>query len=211
MTRYLKIFIPLIVAGLILAACASNAGTAQPTTSSGFPPPQSGSTEVSPTQDAYPESQATPAGVVITPPDYPAPTQSDSGQSAGTAYPGPTEGVPPLTDTGYPGPGTFMLTLADGSEKTVAVDTLNALPKMKVSFDGTELDVLALTDAFTQYYVTDYNQISATGSGGASLTLTKDQIAQAYLEIHTDGTIRLVVQGLPQSSWVEGLASMKIN
>jgi hypothetical protein len=190
MTKRFKILILIIAAALIISSCASNTETAQPTQA-----PQA-------TQASAPTAAAPQAG-------YPAPTPSDQGQTVPGGYPAPAE-VPPLTNTGYPGPGTFLLTLADGSNKTMSVDVLNSLPKEKVSFDGTELEVLALVDALKQYDVVTYNQITAVGVGSTSLTLTSDQIAQSYLDILPDGTIRIAVQGLPQNAWVAALASMKI-
>ena len=188
MSKRFTIFVSIIVVGLILTACASNAATQQPTTAA-------------PTTKV--ENTATPGG-------YPAVPTTDAGQAAPTGYPAPSEAVPPLGNTGYPAPGTFKLTLADGSEKSMAVDTLNTLPKEKVTFDGTELNVLSLVNALKQYGVESYNQVIATGAGGAAITLTKDQVAKAYLDILADGTARLVVQGQAQNTWVAGVASLTI-
>ncbi len=190
MSKRFTIFVSIIVVGLILTACASNAATKQPTTAA-------------PTTQA--DNTATP------PAGYPAVPTTDAGQAAPTSYPAPpSQAVPPVGQTGYPAPGTFKLILADGSEKSMAVDTLNTLPKEKVTFDGTELNVLSLVNALKQYGVESYNQVSATGAGGAAFTLTKDLVAKAYLDILADGTARLVIQGQPQNTWVAGLASLTI-
>ena len=196
MSKRFTILVSILAVGIILTACASQGPTVQPT-------PVPSSTQAQATQA---ESTATTAG-------YPANSPTDAAQPAATTagYPAPSEPAPPLVNTGYPAPGTFKLALADGSEKTMAVDTLNTLPKEKVSFDGTDLNVLALVDALKQYGVESYNQVSATGAGGAAITLTKDQVAQAYLDILADGTARLVVQGQPQNTWVAGLISITVN
>jgi predicted component of type VI protein secretion system len=194
MSKRFKILLIMTIAVLILSACASNTETAQPTQTPSGTVAQATDTPV-PTVDA----------------GYPAPTMANPGEAAApTGYPAPEEVVPPLTNTGYPSPGTFNLTLADGSEITMAVDVLNALPKENVSFDGTTLQVLALADALKQYNVGSYNQITAVGSGNSTLILTKDQISQSYLDFLPDGTIRLAVQGTPQNTWVTGLVSLKI-
>ncbi len=190
MSKRFTIFVSIIVVGLILTACASNAATKQPTAAA-------------PTTPA--ENNATPSG-------YPAAPTKVAGQAAPTGYPAPSQAVPPVgnSNTGYPAPGTFKLILADGSEKAMAVDTLNTLPKEKITFDGTELNVLSLVNALKQYGVESYNQIIVSGANGAGTTLTKDLVAKAYLDILADGTARLVIQGQPQSSWVAGLVSLTI-
>ena len=189
MSKRFTIFVSIIVVGLILTACASNAATQQPTT-------------------AAPTTQAN--NTATTPAGYPAVPTTDAGQVAPTSYPAPSQAVPPVVNNGYPAPGTFKLILADGSEKSMAVDTLNTLPKEKVTFDGTELNVLSLVNALKQYGVESYNQVIANGAGGAGITLTKDLVAKAYLDILADDTARLVIQGQPQNSWIAGLASLTI-
>ena len=188
MNNRLKIFILLAIAVLILSACASNTATVEPTQA-----PQNNSDPAT----------ATPAPTLDG--GYPAPIQIEP-----TGYPAPGELVPPLTNTGYPSPGTFNLILADGSQNVMAVDVLNSLPKENVSFEGTPYEVLSLVNALKQYNVETYNQINAVGLGNASITLTRDQIAQSYLILMPDGTVRLAVQDMPQSGWIAGLVSIQI-
>lgn len=132
MNNRIKIFTILIVSVFVLTACNTKAATEQPTTPSKATQAPA-ATSVSAAQSGYP-----------------APTKSDQGSTTPSDYPGPSVGVPALTNLGYPAPGTFNLMLADGSVKSVAVDTLNTLPKEKVSFDGTELEALALVTVLSK-------------------------------------------------------------
>ena len=191
MNNRIKIFTILIVSVFVLSACNTKAATEQPTTPSKATQAPA-ATSVSATQSGYP-----------------APTKADQGSTTPSDYPGPSVGVPALTNLGYPAPGTFNLMLADGSVKSVAVDTLNTLPKEKVSFGGTELEALALVTVFKQVGVETYNQVTVSGSGN-NKTLTKDQIAQSYLQLFPDGTIRVAVQGEPEDTWIVALKTMAI-
>ena len=198
-----KILVLILATGIILSACSSNTETPQ-TTKAPEPTtlPAATQMEVSTPTPAEESGQGVPTG-------YPPPLETAT-PLVNTGYPAPTEVVPPLTNVGYPAPGTFNLVLADGSEQVVYVDVLNALPKVTVSFNGTEMDVLGLMDALKKYNVETANQITARGVDNASLNLTEDQIAKSYLDIHEDGTVRLTVQGLEQNEWIEGLVSLKI-
>lgn len=191
MNNRIKILTLLIVSVFLLTACNTKAATEQPTTPS-----------KATSAPAATSVSATQAG-------YPVPTKSDPSSITPSDYPGPSANVPALTNLGYPAPGTFNLVLADGSSKSVSVDTLKTLPQEKVSFDGTELEALALVDALKHVGVETYNQVTVSGSGN-NLTLTKDQIAQSYLQLFPDGTIRVAVQGQPQNTWVVGLKTMAI-
>ena len=165
-----KILVLILATGIILSACSSNTETPQTT----MPPepttlPAATQMEVSTPTPAEESGQGVPTG-------YPPPLETAT-PLVNTGYPAPTEVVPPLTNVGYPAPGTFNLVLADGSEQVVYVDVLNALPKVTVSFNGTEMDVLGLMDALKKYNVETANQITARGVDNASLNLTEDQIA----------------------------------
>ena len=115
-----------------------------------------------------------------------------------------------MNNVGYPAPGTFNLVLADGSERAVSVDVLNTLPKVTVSFNGTDMEVLGLMDALKKYDVETVNQITANGENNTTLSLAGDQISKSYLDIQVNGTVRVVVQGLEENAWVVGLTTLKV-
>ena len=191
MTKRFKIFVFILIAGMILSACSSNTETPQPTQA--------------------PAPTALPAATQAEQLPTPTPVE-EPGQGVPAGYPVPPEEVPALNNNGgYPAPGTFNLVLADGSERDVSVDELKTIPKVTVSIDGSDMEVLGLMDALKKYDVEAVTDITAVGISYSTINLTSDQVSKSYLDIREDGTVRLVVQGLPKNEWIEGLESLKIH
>ncbi|MDO8970643.1 MAG: hypothetical protein Q7U74_08145 [Saprospiraceae bacterium] len=183
-TQFITIFV--LAASLLLSACSSSPTTA-------------------------PQSTSAP---VITTPGYPvpnAPGKPSTNSTQPTGYPAPDQSASQPTPAGYPAPGMGLrITAADGSAKMVDGNVLLTLVKSKVTLDGKENEVRKLSDALKAAGITTYNKISVNGVSG-TLALTKDQAAQAYLDIGADGSIQLAVQGMSKDKWITGVQTMKVD
>jgi hypothetical protein len=184
-TTYRWIFI-VILAALVLAACNSTPNSN---------PPASGSNPTA----AAPNNNPTKSGDKTVVPT----------QSAG--YPAPQQAATTQTDpkNGYPAMGNLQVIKSNGSINSLTLDALKALPTTKVTLEGKEENVRKLADTLNLAGITTFSKITVTSSGG-TLALTKDQVAQAYLDIANDGSIRLMIQGISKDRWPAAVTSLKI-
>lgn len=183
MKNTIKLILWLFVFVLMITACAPSTATVAPATAVN-----------NPTQPAYvPPSGG--ASATATPAGYPAPAA--------------TADVPAAAQNGYPAPGTINVELAGNEVKVLAADALQALARQKITIDGSEIQALSLASALQTLGLTTYDKLVASG-GGQVLELTKEQVAQAYLDLQGNGTIRLLVQGMPQSAWLQTLSTIQI-
>lgn len=144
-----------------------------------------------------------PTEALPTQPGYPAPVQ----QSTQAGYPAAGQ---PDASAGYPADGIVLQVVkADGKVISLDFKGLTALAKQNVTLENKQENVRKLSDALTLAGVTSLNQAIVTGSNG-QLTITKDQVAQAYLDVAANGMIRLLVQGVPQDKWLTGVAGIKV-
>jgi hypothetical protein len=143
---------------------------------------------------------------------YPAPSVN----TAATAYPavGQKTAVPNSpapTQAGYPAPGLVVkVTAADGSVKTINGVAIVDLPKAKVSVEGTDIQASKLADLLKLGGITTFTKVTLSGANG-TLALTKEQVAQAYVNIAGNGSIQLSVQGIAKDKWISGVQSIKVD
>ncbi len=178
----------LLMAIVILAGCSGSPATTQPTTApaaatsaSGYPGPQPG-------------GSGAPTG--------------PAGQPS-TGY--PAAGQPAPAGTGaYPAQGqTLVFNLPGGANKPVGLNALMSLATVSVNADGKDQPMRKLSDALNMVGATTFTKVTATGQSG-TLTLTKDQVAKAYLDIQADGKIRLVVTGVDPVQWPLGVTAITV-
>jgi hypothetical protein len=152
-----------------------------------------------PTAVSQPPTAATQAG-------YPAPVK----QATPAGYPAAGQPGQPDTSAAYPPDGIILQVVkADGKVAPIDFRGLSALAKEKVTLENKSENVSKLSDALGLGGVTSYTKVTVTASNG-SLELTKDQVAQAYLDVPANGIIRLLVQGIPQNKWLTGVSGIKV-
>ncbi len=186
----------LLMATVILAGCSGSPATTQPTAApaaatsaaaAGYPSPKPGDTSA----PAAPVPQA--------PTGYPA-----AGQPAATQPVAQPAGA-------YPAQGqTLAFNLPGGANKPVSLDALKSLATVSVNADGKDQPMRKLSDALNMVGAATYTKVTATGQSG-SLSLTKDQVANAYLDIQADGKIRLVVTGVDPAQWPLGVTAITVD
>jgi hypothetical protein len=137
---------------------------------------------------------------------YPAPAGVLAQPQAQGGYPAP--GViaqPNVPAAGYPAPGGgLQVTGADGKAKAIAI---GAIAKVKVSVNGSSMDLRKLSDVLNAAGIASAKQATVVGSNG-KMTLTTDQLAKAYLDVAADGTIKLVVDGVQPDQWISGVTQV---
>jgi hypothetical protein len=142
----------------------------------------------------------------VTQPGYAVPVQ----QSTQAGYPAAGQTVQPDASAGYPADGIVLQVVnADGKVISIDLKGLTALAKQNVTLENKQENVRKLSDALTLAGVTTVNKATVTGSNG-QLVLTKDQVAQAYFDFAVNGKIRLLVQGVPQDKWLDGVNEIKV-
>jgi hypothetical protein len=199
MKRIITGIVSLLMATMLLAGCSNN------------PTPTQAAPGASATQ-AAPASPATPTTV-----GYPG-----AGQQGGTSanpvggYPAAGQGAAATSPANqnlagaYPaGNQTLMFNLPGGITQPVTADGLNALPTATVNIEGKDQSLRSLADALKMVGADTYTKVTINGQNG-SLTITKDQVAQAYLDIQADGKIRLLVQGADPAQWPVGVTTIKV-
>jgi hypothetical protein len=176
-----------ILAALVLAACNSTPSSTPPASV-----PNPTGTPVT----SYPATKSgEQAATAVQPTSYPAPLPIPTSQAA--------------PETGYPATGNLQVTKSDGSISSLTFDALKALAATKVTLEGKEENVRKLADVLNLAGATTFSKVTVTSSNG-SIVLTKDQVAQAYLDIPNDGNIRLMIQGISKDRWPSAVISLKI-
>jgi hypothetical protein len=189
-----RLIVIVILAAIGLTACNS---------SPNLTPPASVPNPTATPAASVPNSMVTPVA------GYPAPQVPSAQQS--TSYPAPqsistSQAVP---ETGYPAMGNLQIIKSNGSVSPLTSDALKGLPLTKVTLEGKEENVRKLADALNLAGITTFNKATVTSPTG-TIALTKDQVAQSYLDVANDGSIRLMIQGISKDRWPNAVISIKI-
>jgi PBP1b-binding outer membrane lipoprotein LpoB len=178
-----SIFIALLVGMLFLTACSGSTNPPQATKApAAATPPPAGY--------PAPDKQNPPAG-------YPAAGQTSQPNQPNAAAAYPPDGI------------ILQIVKADGKVVPIEFKGLSALAKQQVTLDNKPQNVSKLTDALSLGGITAFNKVTVMAASG-SLALTKDQVAQAYLDVQANGNVRLLVQGVPADKWLTGVNGLKV-
>lgn len=145
--------------------------------------------------------------VVATSSGYPPPQEQ---QATPDGYPAAGKPVQAEASGAYPADGVAVqIVKADGKVISLDFKGLSALVKQKVTLENKQENVAKFSDALSLGGISAVNRVTVTASNG-QLVLTKEQVAQAYLDVAANGLIRLMVQGIPQDKWLSGVKGIKI-
>jgi hypothetical protein len=189
----------LLITMVILVGCSGNA-TATQSAGSNPPSAQPNSQSIAATNQPYPAGKPGAQGqpAAATPAGYPAAGQAAQPQAAQNPQ------------SGYPAQGgALVITLPGGGSQPISPDTLKSLPASNVNIAGKDQSLRKLGDMLNMVGASNYTKVTATGKSG-SLTITKDQAAQAYIDLQADGTVRLLVQGVDQAQWPAGVTAIQV-
>jgi len=100
--------------------------------------------------------------------------------------------------------GVFEVILPDGTSVPMTMTALRALPYQQITLSGNHEAGPSVTDVLTAAGVTDFTQVTVTGSGGASITLTRDQLNNEVILSYnkTLGTAKLAAMTIPEPQWI---------
>ena len=93
-----------------------------------------------------------------------------------------------------------MVTLVGGATQTLSLDIIKSLATVNVNLEGKDQPYRKLGDALNKAGATGFKTVTVAGQNG-TLQLNPDQVGQAYLDVQADGSVRLLVQGLPAAQW----------
>ncbi|MEW5720671.1 MAG: hypothetical protein AB1817_18745 [Chloroflexota bacterium] len=97
----------------------------------------------------------------------------------------------------------------DGSTKGFSLDDLKALPKTKITVEGSAEEGPALLEVLRAAGVTDFKQVTLGGSG--ALTLTKDKVTpQVLLDFTNRGTVKFAAANVPKANWPKDITTIKV-
>ena len=137
---------------------------------------------------------------------YPVPVQKNTP----VGYPAASQPDQPNAAAAYPADGIVLQVVkADGQVVSLDFKGLAALAKQNVTLDNKQVNVSKLSDTLSLAGISAPNKVTLTGTSG-QLELSKDQVAQAYLDVTANGTIRLLVQGVPPDKWLTGVSGIKV-
>lgn len=100
--------------------------------------------------------------------------------------------------------GVFEVILPDGTSVPMPLGTLRAMTYQQITLNGNHEAGPSVTDVLSAAGVNDFSQVTITGAGGASLTLTRAQLNdQVILSINKKlGTAKLAAMSIPEPQWI---------
>jgi len=108
--------------------------------------------------------------------------------------------------------GVFQIILPDGTSVPMPLDTLRGLTYQSILLSGDHEAGPSVTDVLTAAGVTTFSQVTVTGSGGASMTLSQDQLNDQVIfsvNKHT-GTAKLAAMSIPEPQWVLNVSKVVV-
>ncbi|MGA2819362.1 MAG: hypothetical protein ABSF61_01685 [Anaerolineales bacterium] len=98
----------------------------------------------------------------------------------------------------------FQVIRPDGTSVPMSVTALRALTYQQITLSGNHEAGPSVTDVLSAAGVNDFSQVTVTGSGGASITLTRDQLNnEVILSVNkTLGTAKLAAMTIPEPQWI---------
>ena len=105
---------------------------------------------------------------------------------------------------------TIELTKPDGSTAAIKDTDLRAMPLAQITAGDTVENGILLGALLNAQGITDFQQVTVTGSGG-NLTLSKDQVTQdVILSFTQDGSVQLVDSTRAADQWVKGVNKIEV-
>src|SRR5258706_3078816 len=118
----------------------------------------------------------------------------------------------PSASEAAPGIGLleFQVVKADGSKFAVTLDALKKLPLTNIIVDGKVQEGPKLLDILTLAGVTDFSEVTLTGSA-SPVTLTRAQVDDnTILDFHNHGTLKLATTYVPMPDWTKDISEITV-
>ncbi|MBI5298161.1 MAG: hypothetical protein HY869_22010 [Chloroflexi bacterium] len=104
----------------------------------------------------------------------------------------------------------FQVILPDGSSVGITLDQLKSLPLAQLTVDGKTEEGPKLMDILTLAGVTDFSEVSLTGSS-APVTLTREQVDDnTILDFNNHGTLKLSTTYVPKADWTKDISTITV-
>ena len=107
-------------------------------------------------------------------------------------------------------PALFKIIKADGTEFGVTLDAVKGLPLAQITVDGKVEEGPKLLDVLNLAGVTDFTQVTLTGSS-APAALTREQVDDnTILDITNRGTMKLATTYIPKADWTKDISEITV-
>jgi hypothetical protein len=104
----------------------------------------------------------------------------------------------------------FQVILPDGTSVGITLDHLKSLPLAQLTVDGKTEEGPKLMDILTLAGVTDFSEVSLTGSS-APVTLTREQVDDnTILDFNNHGTLKLSTTYVPKADWTKDISTITV-
>ncbi len=102
----------------------------------------------------------------------------------------------------------FQVIKPDGSKVGVTINDLKTLPLKQLVVEGKVEEGPGLLDVLKFAGVTDFKEVSLTGSAGPA-TLTREQVDDhTILDFNNHGTVKLATTYIPKPDWTKDVAEI---
>ncbi|MGA2112781.1 MAG: hypothetical protein ABSG98_11650 [Anaerolineales bacterium] len=108
--------------------------------------------------------------------------------------------------------GVFEVILPDGTSVPMPLSTLRSLTYQQITLSGNHEAGPSVTDVLSAAGVKDFSQVTVTGAGGASRTLTRAQLNdQVILSVNkSKGTAKLAGMSIPEPQWILNVSKVAV-
>lgn len=104
----------------------------------------------------------------------------------------------------------FQVVLPDGTSVGITLDQLKSLPLAQLTVDGKTEEGPKLMDILTLTGVTDFSEVSLTGSS-SPVTLTRAQVDDnTILDFNNHGTLKLSTTYVPKPQWTKDISTITV-
>ena len=126
--------------------------------------------------------------------------------------------LPPQPATEAPAPvptpaasnALFQIVKTDGTKFDVTLDSVKALALVQITVEGKVQEGPKLLDILALAGVTDFAEVTITGSGAPS-TLTRDQVDDnTILDFSNRGTMKLATNYIPKANWTKDITGITV-
>ncbi len=108
-----------------------------------------------------------------------------------------------------PAADVILQVVAPNGTKGFSLKDLQALPASTITVDGKEQDGPALLEVLKTAGVTDFKEVTITGTG--TITLSREQVTtEVILDFNNRGLVKFAATNVPQASWPKDLSKIEV-
>ena len=107
------------------------------------------------------------------------------------------------------GVDALLQVIAPAGTTGFSLSDLQKLPATTITVDGKPQDGPALLDVLQAAQVTDFKEVTLSGSG--SVTLARDQVTrEVILDFTNRGTVKFAAMNVPKENWPKDITTIEV-